>query len=81
MSEEVVGQVSMGRGVTYQERLILRIPFPECGLALTEGSVTAHQRQRHGEETEIDRNCLPVIQTEHLPHVFCVRFPKGISQF
>ena len=81
ISEEVVGWCSTSRGVTYKDRIIRWIPFPDCGEELALGYIVVHRRQMHGVEPEIDWNRIPVIQIEYLPHVFDVRFLKGTSQF
>ena len=80
MSEEVVGQWSTERGAAYKERLRLWISCLDCGVYLTVGYIMEHQRRMHGTEPEIDWNYLPFSHTEHLPHMFDVRFLKGISQ-
>ena len=37
----------MGIVVTYQERLRRRIPFPDCGVEITVGLMTAHRWCMH----------------------------------
>ena len=76
ISEEVVGRRIMGKGATYWEILQRCPPCPDCGVDLTAGSMTAHQRRLHGTEPAIDWDWLPVTHTYHLPQVFEVRFPR-----
>ena len=80
MSEEEVGWQSMGRGVTYKERLRRRIPCTYGGVELKAGSMMAYQRHMHRKEPEIDWNRLPASQIEPQIYVFDVRFPKVTSQ-
>ena len=46
-----------------------------------DGSMMAHQRRMYGTEPVIDWNHLPVSQTEHLPQVYDVIFPKGMTHW
>ena len=77
--EEAVGQRCTEVGASYHGQLRRRIRCLECSVELTNGSMTAHQIRMHGSEPEIDWNRLPVLQTEHLPQVYDVIFPKGIK--
>ena len=43
-----------GRGSTYQERLRIHVPCPDCGVELSAGSMMAHRRRMHGTDLEID---------------------------
>ena len=45
------------------------------------GSMKEHWSRMHGTESSIDWNHLLVSQTEHLPHVFNVIFPKGTPHY
>ena len=49
-SEEAFSCRVKVEGATYQERLRKRIPFPECAVDLTVGSVAVHHRRLHGTE-------------------------------
>ena len=51
------------------------ISFPEYGVELTAGSITAHRQRMYGKEPAIEWSRLPVSQTEHQPQVYDVRFP------
>ena len=53
MSEEEFGRRITGEGVKYREYLWWLIPFPDCGVDLTEDSMTAHHILLHGVEPEI----------------------------
>ena len=81
MSEEEVGWRCMGLGVSYCEQLQRRIPWPECGVEITTGSMSAHRRKINETEPVIYWNQLPVSNTEHLPEVYDVSFPKGKTQW
>ena len=64
----------------YCMRLRRRIPFLECGVELTEGSMSAHCSCMHGAETEIYWNLLLVSQTEHCLQVYNVRFLRSTKR-
>ena len=80
MSKEVVGRWNTGRGETYNKIIRWKIPWPDFRMDLTAGSMIVYWRQMHGNEQEMDWNWLSVSHTEHLPHMFDVRFPKGTYQ-
>ena len=42
--------------------------------------MTVHRRRMYGIEREIDWNRLPVSQTEHIPQIFYISFPKVTYQ-
>ena len=75
-----MGQRCVGRGLMYRERLRRWISFPYCRVELTAAPMTAQRRCMHGTEPYIDWNRLPVSQTEYIPQVFEIGFPKGTSQ-
>ena len=56
MPERVLSRRSKGEGGTYQDRLQRRISFPDFGLYLTDGFMTAHRRKLHWTEPAIDWN-------------------------
>ena len=80
VSEEAVGQHCTGRGDKYRERLRRRILFPDCGVELNAGSMTAHRRCTHGTGPEIDWNQIPVSQMEHITQLFDIILLTGTSQ-
>ena len=55
-------------------RLQRRIPFPECGVEITAGSMTEHCRCIHGTDPAIDCSRIPVSQTVHQPQAYDVIF-------
>ena len=63
--EEAVGRKCIDRGETYRKRPRIRIPWPECRVEITVGSMAAHRRRMHSTEPYIDWNRLPVSHTEH----------------
>ena len=79
--EEAVGRRCTGLWVSYHERLRRRIPCPERGVELTDGSITAHQIRMYGTCPSIDWNQMQVSQTKHLPQVYDVSFPKGMIHY
>ena len=80
ISEEVVGQHCTYRVETYWDLLRIWIPCPDCGVELTTGSMTVHRCRMYGTKPEVGWNRLPVSQTEHIPQVCDVIFPKVSSQ-
>ena len=80
MSEEAMALRCTGVGDSYQVRLQRRIPFPECVLELTVGSMKAHRRRMHRTEPAIDLSRMLVIQTVHQPHVYDARFLRIMKQ-
>ena len=80
MSEEAVRGWYMGVGESYCEQLRRHTPCPECGVELTHGPITTHQRRMYGTYPGINWNCLLVSQTKHLPQVCNARFPKGTTR-
>ena len=76
MSEEAFDRHSTGKGATYWERLWRHLPCSDCGMELTAGSMIDHLRCLHGNEPAINWDRLPVIQTEHPPQVYEVRFHR-----
>ena len=77
---EDVGRRCTVRGATYHEQLRRQIPFLDCRLELTAGSMTTNRRKMHGTKPEIDWNQLLVSQTEHILQVFNASFRKGTYQ-
>ena len=61
MLEEVVVLKCTGVGYSYRVRLQRRIPWTECVVELTVGSITAHRRRIHRTDPTIDWSRLPVI--------------------
>ena len=80
MSEEAMALKCTGVGDSYQVRLRRRIPFPECGVELTSGSMMAHRCRMHGTEPSIDYIRLLVSQIVHSPQLCCVSFPRTKKQ-
>ena len=76
MSEEAIELNCAGVGELYRVRLRRRIPFQECGVGLTVGSMTSRRCRMHGTDPAIYWSWLPVIQTVHQPHVYGVSFPR-----
>ena len=58
-----------GVGDSYRVRIRCWIPFPEYGVDLVVGSITAHHCRIHRTEPAIDCNRLTFSQTEHHPQV------------
>ena len=48
ISEEGFTRRSTGEGANYRNSLRQWIPFPECGVEVTAGSLIAHSRRLHG---------------------------------
>ena len=48
MSEEAMVLKCTGVGDSYQVRLRKQIPYPECGVDITAGSLMAHRHRMHG---------------------------------
>ena len=81
MSEETMELKCTGVGDLYRVRLRRQIPCPECGVELTEGSMTAHRRRMHGMDPTVDWSWLPVSQTENQPQVCNVSFLQSTKQY
>ena len=80
MSEEAFRLRCTVIGVTYRKRLRRRITYPDCGVELAMGLMTAHRWRMHGMVPEVDWNQFSVSQAEHSMQVFDISFPKGTSQ-
>ena len=63
MSEESVSLRSKVEGATYWEGMKWLTPSPDCGVELTDGSMTSHHRLLHMADPAIDCDQLPGIQT------------------
>ena len=54
MSEEAFSWRITGEVATYREHLRQNIPYPDCGVDLTSGSMTYHCRQLYVTDPSID---------------------------
>ena len=52
----------IGKGATYKERLICRIPFQYCGMEIILGYMMTHWRQMHGTNPAMNWNQILVSQ-------------------
>ena len=75
MTKEAKELKCKGLGASYRERLRRHIPFPDCGVKLTAGLMTAYQRLRHGTGPAIEWNQLLVSHTDNHPQVYYVSLP------
>ena len=60
MSADAFTRRRTGEGKNYHDHLRRQIPFPECGVEMTAGSLTDHHRRMHGTKPEIDQERLLV---------------------
>ena len=78
--EEAMALKRTGVGDLYRVRLRRWIPFPECRVDITTGSIMAHRRHMHSTELAINWSWLTVIQTVHQPQIYNVSFPQSTKQ-
>ena len=77
MSEEAMVMECTGVVDSYWVRLRRRIPLPECIVDITSGYMTSHRFRMQVIDPTIDWSWLPVIQTEHQPQLYNVRFSRS----